>query len=116
MIDPPKFAGHKIKGWVGHLNPHELIRDLSNHAFSHYNTRMRSTGETTPIFLPSRGWRAPRKLERLQCESGWVKTQKDKMKRKRYNEEQIIGFLKQHENGMPTQEVIRQVGTDQTCA
>ena len=60
-------------------------------------------------------WRAPRKLERLQCESSWVKTQKDKMKRKRYSEEQIIGFLKQHENGMPTKEVIRQAGiTEQT--
>ncbi|MGC6566304.1 MAG: transposase, partial [Akkermansiaceae bacterium] len=37
------------------------------------------------------------------------------MKRKRYSEEQIIGFLKQHENRMPTKEVIRQAGiTEQT--
>lgn len=37
------------------------------------------------------------------------------MKRKRYSEEQIIGFLKQHEAGMATKEVIRQAGiTEQT--
>ena len=30
------------------------------------------------------------------------------MKRKRYTEEQIIGYLKQHEAGMPAKEVIRQ--------
>lgn len=37
------------------------------------------------------------------------------MKRKRYSEEQIIGYLKQHENGMPTKDVIRQAGiTEQT--
>lgn len=32
------------------------------------------------------------------------------MKKKRYSEEQIIGFLKQHEAGMPTQELIRKAG------
>lgn len=32
------------------------------------------------------------------------------MKKKRYTEEQIIGFLKQHEAGMPTRELIRQAG------
>jgi len=37
------------------------------------------------------------------------------MKRKRYSEEQIIGFLKQHESGMSTKEVVRQAGvTEQT--
>ncbi|MGC6566146.1 MAG: transposase, partial [Akkermansiaceae bacterium] len=37
------------------------------------------------------------------------------MKRKRYSEEQIIGLLKQHENRMPTKEVIRQAEiTEQT--
>jgi len=32
------------------------------------------------------------------------------MKRKRFSEEQIIGALKQHEAGMPTKELTRQVG------
>lgn len=32
------------------------------------------------------------------------------MKRKRYSEEQIIGFLKQHEAGMSAIDVIRQAG------
>lgn len=37
------------------------------------------------------------------------------MKRKRYSEEQIIGYLKQHEAGMATKDVIRQAGiTEQT--
>lgn len=32
------------------------------------------------------------------------------MKRKRHSEEQIIGFLKQHEAGMSVKDVIRQLG------
>ena len=32
------------------------------------------------------------------------------MKKKRYTEEQIIGYLKQHEAGMPAKDVIRQAG------
>ena len=32
------------------------------------------------------------------------------MKRKRHSEEQIIGFLKQHEAGMSLKDLIRQVG------
>lgn len=37
------------------------------------------------------------------------------MRKKRYSEEQIIGFLKQHAGGMPTKELIRQAGiTEQT--
>lgn len=32
------------------------------------------------------------------------------MRKKRYSEEQIIGFLKQHAGGMPTKELIRQAG------
>ena len=32
------------------------------------------------------------------------------MKRKRYTEEQIIGILKEHEAGVPAQEVIRKHG------
>ena len=32
------------------------------------------------------------------------------MKRKRYSEEQIISILKEHEAGMPAQEVIRKHG------
>jgi len=32
------------------------------------------------------------------------------MKRKRYTEEQIIAILKEHEAGMPAQEVIRKHG------
>ena len=32
------------------------------------------------------------------------------MKRKRHSEEQIIGFLKQHEAGMSVKDIIRQAG------
>ena len=34
------------------------------------------------------------------------------MKRKRYTEEQIIGILKEHEAGVPAQELIRKHGID----
>lgn len=37
------------------------------------------------------------------------------MKRKRYSEEQIIGILKQHEQGVAVKQLIRQLGiTEQT--
>ena len=55
-------------------------------------------------------WRAHRKLERLKSWSDRELTPRRDHEEQRYNEEQIIGFLKQHEAGMPTQELILKAG------
>jgi hypothetical protein len=39
----------------------------------------------------------------------------DRMKRSRFNEEQIIAILKQQENGVPTADVCREHGISSAC-